>query len=122
MIDRPDGVWTTREGEEIPIKKLGDTHLINILRMLWRNRRRLAYAQTLEAFSFGPPQGEMAQMAYEDALEECFDSEADPDDFFYRTYATLVEEAEKRDLQWEPQPPQPERKELMAPPAGYNRH
>ena len=63
--------WRTRTGESIPIGKLGDEHLQNILRMLLR-----------------------AALAYDGAVEE-LDVE-----FIEKEWPELVEEAEKRGLEW----------------------
>lgn len=35
-------VWTTREGKEIPINEMSDTHLVNTINMLIRNQERSA--------------------------------------------------------------------------------
>lgn len=36
MRERGEIVWTTKDGEEIPIKDLSDTHLDNIINMIRR--------------------------------------------------------------------------------------
>ena len=36
MRERGEIVWTTKDGEEIPIKELSDTHLDNIINMIRR--------------------------------------------------------------------------------------
>lgn len=37
-----DEVWTTRDGRRIPIDRMTEEHAKNTLRMILRNRRRLA--------------------------------------------------------------------------------
>lgn len=48
-----EGIWRTKEGEEIPHEDLGDAHLLNIIAMLKRDARPLAFhifgGQALEA-------------------------------------------------------------------------
>ena len=79
--------WETKEGKEIPYKKLEDSHLINILR--WINRRAIS-GMTVTEGGGGP----------------------DPDDFWYDEYEIegkevlerydhkgLLKEARKRKLE-----------------------
>ena len=63
----PVVTWTTKDGRKIPIRKLTDTHLVNIIRMLERNHEHNIEAAWSAAFSFN---GEMAQMVAENAAED----------------------------------------------------
>ena len=49
--------WTTKDGREIPIKEMSDSHLLNAL--------RFAKAQEMRMLLAGPPEfnGEQAQLA-----------------------------------------------------------
>ena len=49
----PHKVWVTKDGRKIPIKRLTDEHLRNILRMLWRQFRGATGSQ-LAAYIRGP--------------------------------------------------------------------
>lgn len=61
LVDSPC-IWTTRDGQEIPYDELTDRHLKNIIRMLNRAAWQMAT---------GPyPNGEMAQDAFDSALNE----------------------------------------------------
>lgn len=37
-----DEIWTTRDGRKIPVSEMSEEHVRNALRMVLRNRRKLA--------------------------------------------------------------------------------
>jgi hypothetical protein len=93
-------VWTTREGVEIYIKDMTDKHLVNSLRMLERNTE----AGRQKAIAMGELflttlRGEQAQYSIEQELANLESGEIDTRDIF-PVYDDLVEEAEKRGLEW----------------------
>ena len=85
--------WITRDGQNIRIKDLSDTHLRNIIGMLERKAQHTADSCSVPAF-----QGEMAQFYAESdfmALQE------DPIEFILvgSIYDDLIEEAARRRLE-----------------------
>jgi hypothetical protein len=52
--------WITKSGESIPISKMGETHLINTLKMVMRNQPELA--GILGYWSMPPDVGAMREM------------------------------------------------------------
>jgi hypothetical protein len=43
-----DNTWTTREGETVAISDMGDRHLCNTIKMLWRERETRQTLSDLE--------------------------------------------------------------------------
>jgi hypothetical protein len=90
-------VWTTKRGVQMRISAMQDSHLCNTLRIL----ERKAFLNTTAIWSMDPPQGEYAQLAYEEEL-----SKINPFDAAVATtprhplYPALVMEAEWRGLTW----------------------
>lgn len=98
MTKRP--IWQTREGQKIPIRELGDSHLLNIIAML-RRRAPLAQASALLSVMDGQQMlhGEMALDALEDAERDL--TEMGTEEFLRHhseVYEDLVEEAARRGL------------------------
>ena len=61
-------IWTTREGDLIPIEKLDDDHLLNCIKML--RRKGCIELSTWEFyFCTAGPSGEMASMLFEQELD-----------------------------------------------------
>lgn len=90
-------IWTTKEGREIPIEKLADSHLINIIKHLRRNA-----TFGLEKVRMNPPcfQGEMAQYYAEQEWEIALGMDAE--EFLEYTvpqYEYLLEELRLRGLE-----------------------
>jgi len=94
--------WTTHDGRQIPISKLTNEHLLNIILFF---RRRAEQERTL--VTTYPPQfqGEIAQLSADQEYESWL--QADVDDIITgkfmvcetRWYA-LLDEADKRGLTW----------------------
>ncbi len=94
-------IWTTRTGEEIPMRQLGDVHLENIILMIRRSEARTSKfrnEQILEAHSFlASCNGEAARDAVEQSIKS-YDT-ASVDDILkeaYPPYKHLLEEKERR--------------------------
>lgn len=86
--------WKTRAGRLIPICDLEDGHLLNILCMIRRAAVNLSAARTVRALLTPGPQGEMAQMAFEQEVGEQID--ATWRDALPKDWPALYEEAESR--------------------------
>lgn len=87
--DKVTAVWTTREGDKIPIADLEDSHLLNIIGFL----RRTA-PPVWEVMGGYMPQGEMAQMAYWQEWDQLEDEPAS----LHPQWIQLTQEAEDRGL------------------------
>lgn len=81
-------IWTTREGQEIRICDMADSHLLNAIRLLEEAGER-------GPEDFGPePQGEMAAEAWIDAVSAYYNGEDD----FNEGMEALCREADGRGL------------------------
>jgi len=64
-------IWTMKDGKHIPIRLMGNKHLLNSIDMMERNG--YISSSTHESyFSVIPPNGEMAQMAFEQEMDSAF--------------------------------------------------
>jgi hypothetical protein len=83
--------WKTKDGREILIKDLEDSHLMNIIKLIERN-----YAKAIGTYLIGPgPSGEMAQ----DAFDREFDKLNEEGPYgFNESYEALIDEADKREI------------------------
>jgi len=88
-------VWTTRDGRTIRIVDMGDSHLLNTLRMLERAHLARAFRTDLASSFF---QGDMAQFSLECEARRLYES--DPSSSF-PVYQDLREEADRRKLKTE---------------------
>lgn len=61
-------VWTTKDGRKVKVRDMTDSHLTNTLRFLARKAQLQASKDTVFLLNTPPPQGEYAQMAFD---EEC---------------------------------------------------
>jgi hypothetical protein len=89
-------IWTTRDGTQIPVSEMTDSHLANAIAYLERTAdARLAY-ETANLLSGPTPTGAMAQDAYEQGMQELFDMT--PDDYLEQddAYQALLAEKERR--------------------------
>jgi len=84
-------IWTTKDGREIPIKDMSDRHLVNTLNML-NNKGFISHKTMMSYLSGSEPQGEMAQLAYEQECDAIFDAPV------CEQMDALEEELEKRGL------------------------
>jgi hypothetical protein len=87
-------IWTTAEGEAIPINCLENGHLLNILRYL----ERRAKAEFVD-LPFPSSNGEMAQYYLEQAWEHAMAE--GPGYCLPPIYDDLAAEAARRGLSWE---------------------
>lgn len=58
-------VWTTRDGDRIPVRELTDRHLFNIIQWLWKQYQMNDEAIALGYSMLGYIQGDMAQYQVE---------------------------------------------------------
>lgn len=93
-------IWVAKDGQRVRVKDMGDTHLVNTIRLLRRHATRLIDENLSAAYSIeGYLQGEMAQVAIAqdiDILEE-----SDPEELLADSvpcYETMLDEAERRGL------------------------
>jgi hypothetical protein len=71
------GIWLTKEGEEIPVREMKDYHLLHSDRML--RRKGCISLRTLAAYLYGEgPNGEMAQLAFASEQDEVFKAPVSP--------------------------------------------
>lgn len=86
-----EATWKTKDGRTLLIKEMPDNHLLNALRMLKRNG--FVSPSTVQVYlSVPPPQGEMAQYAYEQEMNQVFQAPVSP------TLGHLEDEADRRGL------------------------
>ena len=66
--------WTTKDGKKLTLPEITDSHLVNIYEFLTRQIHDL---KDLQMFSYSPfaPQGEMASLDLEQAVEESYEEE-----------------------------------------------
>jgi hypothetical protein len=92
-------VWKTREGKEIEIKNMTDSHLMNTIKFLRRNANANMAKEIASAYSAASlMQGEMAIDAIERDIRIM--EETSPDEYLqeFPIYNALIKEAEKRNL------------------------
>lgn len=77
--------WTTRDGRAILLTDLEDSHLLNVIRMVARN----IVLHGLLMLSYPRPEGEMAQLAFDQEISEYGEEIED-----------LQVEADRRGLDW----------------------
>lgn len=81
--------WKTKDGRTLLIRQMPDNHLLNAIRMLKRNG--FVSPSTVEAYLLGPPpRGEMAQLYYEQEMDQVFQAPVSP------TLGYLEDEADRR--------------------------
>ena len=86
------GVWTTKNGKKISVKKMTTEHIYNALRVL--RERGYIGPSTLRAYlSTSGPQGEIAQMAFE---QELLDISTTPVSPFIDYFEEELEERAKK--------------------------
>jgi len=98
--------WLTREGKEIPVKEMKDTHLMNTIKFIRRKFMERAKLELEHAYDFGEPTGEMAQDSFNaniNHLHNIVDGNVDNDILELELsesveYEGLIKEAEKRNL------------------------
>lgn len=70
-----NGLWTTKEGVEVEVSKMSDSHILNSYKMLKRKRKEYIGLKTLEFYlNCTPPIGEMAKDAFEEELNRILES------------------------------------------------
>ena len=70
-------VWTTKEGRKMPIRKLEDQHLLNILAYLQRRAPLLKDRESLKLLSLPEPNGDMAQLAFSQDIAYLAEQQSD---------------------------------------------
>lgn len=87
--------WTTRDGREIPIREMTDSHLENAMRLLERNIGDIKAAIACQIDSY-PVQGEMASLDLSNQAMRLYEME--DADFLeeYGPYVALKKEAKRR--------------------------
>jgi hypothetical protein len=92
--------WTCRDGRVVPIAEMGDSHLVNTIRYLERNRETIVFREVLRmgrmcsTFS-----GDGAMDAADMALDELLDEEyEDALSMCVPEYPALVAERDRRGI------------------------
>lgn len=78
------------------IEEMGDQHIVNTIRMLWRNANWDAFRGAMRMIRGPVPHGDGAVMAFDQELLEGFQ----PEEFLHEAYDDLTAEARKRKLNW----------------------
>lgn len=98
-MENDQGIWMTKDGKKIKISDMSDGHLINSVRLLQRTVGKMRLGHQLSGFSIlNFVNGEMAEMAIENALQQ--EMEMDDEEWleYHTSYEELIEEAKKRDI------------------------
>ena len=97
---RKPTIWTTRDGEEIPVRELSDSHLTNIVKLLARGAENFKFklcqeAETFEMFL----QGEIASLEASRATDRVHETPAEELLIAHvPQYKNLLKEARRRKL------------------------
>lgn len=96
------GIWTTKDGREISVSDMGDSHLINTIAMLQRNAEVERIQTSVFYATCVGPQGEMAQDCFDHECDDVWDSTFE--NYVPPIYSKMIEEATKRELwiPWQP--------------------
>lgn len=91
--------WTTKAGEKIAIRKMGDTHLLNTIKMIKRYAGVALQSEISAAYScLASLQGEMAQFYCEQDIDRMEQTSVEEWLEDRPVYGSLVREAERRKL------------------------
>lgn len=89
--------WRTRDGQEIPVRDLSNSHLLNIYRMLLRVIEEHCKECLADAYVFASTcRGDGAIDAIESEIA-CIEN-ADEDDIIQREFPAIHAEMDRRDL------------------------
>ena len=93
---QPVKIWTTRDGQQIPLTEMSNSHLTNAIAYLERTAEERRDAQVWALIDGPRPQGELAQEAF--ANEICEMDEWAIDRFLAsdEIYQSLVTELKRR--------------------------
>ena len=91
--------WTTKDGQKIRIKNMGDSHLLNTIKMLRRFGGLKHAIDDCEFWSMPMPQGEQATYCWESMESEQADKSWR--DFVPDIYWELESEADRRGLKYD---------------------
>jgi hypothetical protein len=86
--------WTTKEGQEIPVKYLSDNHLGNIIQMLWRNAAHLQSEHYIGAMRYAEDAPDGAAIAAEAEANTVINMEAE--DYIQMRFPHIFDEAKRR--------------------------
>ena len=97
--DFAKAVWTTKEDKEIMVRDMGDGHLLNTIKLLYRAAAGQKNKDDL-VFLMPPfPQGDMAQMAFDEAGDQQFDRQTE--EYVQDVYWDMMAEARLRGFDME---------------------
>jgi hypothetical protein len=99
-MDAMTATWRTRDGREVLISEMGDSHLLNTIRYLERNKEAIVLNHVIAMSRIGSTfGGDGAQDAYDNAMAELADEEHETAlEMCVPEYKALVAEAERRKL------------------------
>ena len=94
--------WTTKDGQKINVRDLGDDHLWNILRYAARKLRAALRAEEAAYWAFGSMlHGEMATLAWEQCEEEVCNPDLVEIMMSCKPLRGVLIEARRRRFNWE---------------------
>lgn len=94
---KSEPIWTTRDGQKIPISQMTDTHLVNSIKLLERTAEAKWYEDVNAGYSaLALIQGEMAEMEIESCLRHA--EEEGSDVYLPEIYDDMVDEMRKRKI------------------------
>jgi len=94
-------IWTTKSGEKVPIRLMGDRHLLNTIRLLQRTYATNCWRTALAADAYAATAPDGAAMAAENAAAWLSDEALEQEriDEEYPIFKHLHAEAERRGLE-----------------------
>ena len=92
------GIWITREGEEIPVSEMGDRHLVNSIRLMWRAASK-KIGCLVGFYTMCPePHGEAAQDVFDSVVETVLNLTQEDILDSFPSWSHLVAECERRGI------------------------
>lgn len=99
ILDDESSTWRVKAGQVIKIKELENSHLINIINLLWRNASKIKSRTEVDMLrAIGMLQGEMAMDCADRDLNALM--KADPEEWIFtqEKFKELCAEAKRRDI------------------------